>query len=77
MGRIDQHVDVLGKEIVRKPVGAAEAADPHRNRLGGRRGGAAGERKRHAQVGAAGEPLGQLPRLDRAAEYENLSHAAR
>ena len=77
MGGVDQRVDALGGEIGRKAVGAAEAADPHRHRLGGRRGRAARQRKRYLEIGTARETPGQLPRLAGAAEYENVPHAAR
>ena len=77
MGGVDQHLDVLRGEISRQPLGAAEAADPHRNRLGGRVGRAAGQRKRYLEIGPAREAPGQLPRLARAAEDENIPHAVR
>ena len=74
---IDQNLDVLRGEISRKPLGAAEAADSHRNRLRGRAGRAAGQRKRYSNAGAIREASGQLPCFAGAAEYENVPHAAR
>ena len=64
MGSIDQHLDVLRGEISRQPLGAAEAADPHRNRLGGRAGRAAGQRKYYLEigVGSRGVPPVGAPR---------------
>ena len=77
MGSVDQHLDVLRGKISRQPPGAAEAADPHWNRLDGRAGRAAGQRKYYLEVGSASETARQLARLARAAEYENIPHAAR
>ena len=77
MGGVDQRVDPFSAQIIAETCNAAEAAEPHRNGLRRRRRGAAGERQRHRKIGAAGQPPGQLPRLDRAAENENPSHAAR
>ena len=74
MGRVDQYVDVLVGEMGREPIDAAEAADPHRNRLGGRMGGAARQRKRYLEIATVRETPGQLPRLAGAAEYENMPH---
>ena len=77
MGSIDQHLDILRGEISRQPLGTAEAADSHRNRLVGRVGRAAGQRKYYLEVGSAREASRQLARLARATEYENIPHAAR
>ena len=77
MGRIDQHVDTLIGEIGREPIGAAESADPHRNRLGGRVGRAARQRKRYLEIATVREASGQLPRLAGAAQYENMPHVTR
>ena len=77
MGGIDQHVDTLGGEIGRQPLDAAEAADTHRDRLGGGLGRAARQRKRYVEIGSVREEPGQLPRLARAAEDENIPHAVR
>ena len=75
MRGVDQGIDALADEICGETVGAAEAADAHRHRLRGGRGGAAGERQRHGEVGAAGEASGQLPRFRGAAENEDACHA--
>jgi len=48
-----------------------------RNRLGGRVGGAARERKRYLEVATIRQTPGQLPRLAGAAEYENMPHVIR
>ena len=77
MGRVDQHVDVLVGEIGREPIGAAEAADPDRNRLGGRAGRAARQRKRYLEIATVRQTPGQLPRLAGAAEDENVPHVTR
>ena len=77
MSRVDQHVDVLVGEIGREAVGAAETADPHRNRLGRRVGRAARQRKRYLEIATVRETPGQLPRLAGAAEYENMPHVIR
>lgn len=76
MGGIDHHIDVLYREVVGQAFDAAKSADPHRHRLRGGLGGAAGKRQRHAEIVTVREPSGQLPCLDRASEYENMSHAA-
>ena len=77
MGGIDQHVDTLGGEIGRQALDAAEAADTDRDRLGGGLGRAARQRKRYVEIGSVREEPGQLPRLARAAEDENIPHAVR
>ena len=74
---VDQHVDLFRNEIGRQAFGAAKATDPHRNRLGGRMGGAAGQRKRYLEIGPVRETPGQLPRLAGAAQDENILHAVR
>ena len=77
MGGIDQHVDALALQISGQPLGAAEAADPHRNRLRGRLGRAAGQRKRYLEIRPFRQQARQLPRFRRAAEYENMPHVVR
>ena len=74
MRGVDQRVDAFGLEIGGESLRAAEAADPHRNRLRRGRGGAARKRQGHLQVGALAQQSGQVPRFRRAAEYENLTH---
>lgn len=74
MGGINQHVDALRGQIVREAVGAAETANPHWHRLGGRMRRAAGKRKRYLKIGSPREAAGQLPRLVGAAEYEYMPH---
>ena len=77
MGRVDQEVDRLRMEPASEACRAAEAADPHRNRLRRRCGGAAGERQRHREIGTLREALRQEPRLRGAAENEDAFHVAR
>ena len=76
MGSVDEDVDAFGREIVGKPLGAAEPAGPHRHGLSRRRGGAACERDRDGQVGAIGEAFRKPSRLRRATEDEDASHVA-
>ena len=77
MGRIDQQVDGLGREIDPKPRRAAKTAGAHRHGL--RRGieRAAGERQRDGKIGPAGKPAREAARLGRATQYEDafLVHA--
>jgi hypothetical protein len=51
MGRIDHGVDALGLEISGKTLGAAEAADPLRDRRRRRLRGCAGEREERRDAG--------------------------
>ncbi len=74
MRRIDQGVDACNSEIIGKPLGAAETAGAHRDRLRRGCGGAPGERERHGEVRARGKPRRKPPRLRRAAENEDASH---
>ena len=76
MRRIDQHVDRLRREERGEAFGAAEAADPHRDRLRGWCRGAAGKRQRYREVGARGEALREASRLRGAAENEDAFHGA-
>ena len=61
----------LAREIVRKPLGAAESAAADRNRQRNRGGSAPGKRQRNIEAGAPSKPLGQAARFGRAAEYED------
>jgi hypothetical protein len=76
MCRIDQDIDILPREMIRQAFRTAEAADPYRDRMGCRRGGAARERKRHDQIAAIRQALRELPRLRGAAEDEDAFHVA-
>jgi hypothetical protein len=71
MRRVDESVDSLIAEIIRKAFSAAKAADPHRNRLQCRCRSAAGQRQRDRETSPRGEASGKLPRLRRAAENED------
>jgi hypothetical protein len=75
MGCVDQHFDALYGKVGGEAFDAAKSADPHRHRLRAGPGGPAGERQRYAKISAARQPFGQLPRFDRASEYENMPHA--
>ena len=44
VGRVDERLDPLGREIGGEALGAAEAADPHGNAVIGHRFGTSGER---------------------------------
>ena len=70
---IHQHVDAFLLETGCKPVDAAEAADPRRQRLRSGRFGAPGERHRRLDIGATGEHPRKRRRLAGAAENQ---HAA-
>ena len=72
--RIDQDVDALGGEIFGEPLAAAEAADPQRDALRRRRGGAAGERQRHREIVAARELLRKLTGFRGTAEDKDTLH---
>jgi len=72
--RVDESVDVLVGEVTCKAFDSAEAADPHRYGLRGRRRGAPGERDGYGKIGASGETLRQAPRFRSAAENEDASH---
>ena len=70
---VNECIDPLAHEIIRKTRGAAKAAAANRNRLAHRRGGAAGERHGDFKVGAARQPLRQYPRLRGAAKNKDFS----
>ena len=76
MRRVDQDVDALADEVVRKPCGAAEAAAANRHALARGRSGAAGQRKRDIKVAAPSQAFGQQPRFRGAAKNEDAWHAA-
>jgi hypothetical protein len=76
MRGVDQRIDALGGEMIREGFRAAKAADAKRYGMGQRRSRAAGERQRHIEFGAYGEPFGQMPRFGGAAENEDFGHAA-
>ena len=76
MRGVDQRVDALADQIVREACGAAKTAAADRHRLARGRGGAAGERQRDLEVGAACQPLREHPRLRGAAENEDAWHVA-
>ena len=69
---VDQHVDPLGGEIIRQTLGAAEAADAHRNRLGGRCAVRPASDSVTLRSATAGERR-PAPRLGGAAEDQNVS----
>lgn len=71
MGCVDEHVDMLGAEVLHKPLGAAEAADAYRYRHGQRRISASGERERKLKT-AVSEPLAEQSCFCRAAENEDV-----
>ena len=74
---IDERVDMFSREIAGQSCRAAKAADPHGNRLGCRRAGAAGEREHSLDIRAICQQSRELPCFRRAAEYENVLHAIR
>jgi hypothetical protein len=76
MGGGDQNIDALTPEIIRKTGGTAETATAHRNGLARRRRRPPGERQRHLERGAGGEPRCQQSRFGRAAENKDARHAA-
>ena len=76
MRRIDERVDPFCQHISREPLGAAEAADPHRYGKGRWRRRAPGKRQCHRKVATAAQALRQLPRFPRTAENES-THDAR
>jgi len=75
MRRIDENIDFLVEEIIRQALGAAETADPHRNRLQCGSSRAAREGEGDSQIGPPGQAFGELPRLHSTAENED-SHVA-
>ena len=77
VGGVDDQVDPLVPEPGDQPGHAAEAADPDLARRQPRVADPAGEGADQRQVRAAGEPGGQLPRLRRAPEQEQLHRRGR
>jgi hypothetical protein len=73
MGGIDQHVDILGREMGGKAVDAAEAADPDRHRMRYDVPDPAGERNGDVKVRVSGQPFRQFAGLGRAAKNEDAS----
>lgn len=76
MGRIDQPIDMLFAQIGREPLRAAEASDPHRNWLRGRRKGPPGKRQGDRKIITAGQPAGQTPGFQSTAENKDALHVA-
>ena len=76
MRGIDQRLNALAGQIIGKPFGTAETADPHRNGLRRGRSSAAGEGEGHGKAGMRGQAFGQAPRLRCATENEDASHVA-
>lgn len=76
MRRVDENIDFLVDEIVGEASSATKSANPHRNGLRRRRGGAAREREHHSEVRTRGQPLGELTRFRDTAENED-SHVSR
>ena len=76
MGGIDQRIDPLRAQIVRKSSGPAEATDAHRHGLRGGPGGAPGERDREGKIGARCQAFAQLAGFAGATEDEEAWHAA-
>ena len=75
MRGVDQGVDTLRGEIIGEAGGAAKAADADRHGVRNRRSGAAGERQRHVEIAAFGEPFAEQARFGGAAENEDAWHA--
>jgi hypothetical protein len=70
MSRVNHRIDALGREIGAEAGGAAEAADPERNRRRRGIGGRARKREDRLNLGLAGDPPRERARLRRAAENE-------
>jgi len=68
MRDVNQRVDLVRRQIIGQPGGAAKAARPRRHGKPDWQRGAAGKRKRDGNIGTRREPLGQFPRFGRAAE---------
>jgi hypothetical protein len=78
MSGINQCADLLLAHILDEPGDPAEAAAPHRYRLGQRRGSASGQRQGCLQVGAGRHCLRELARLRGASKNKDaFSHVAR
>ncbi len=70
MGRVDNGVDALAGEKRRQAFGAAEAADPSRDRRWSGIGGRARQRQDGRNIGLVGDSSRERARLRRAAENE-------
>jgi hypothetical protein len=78
MRRINQCIDLIVEQILRKAGDPAEPAAAHRYYLSQRRGGAARQRQGYRDVGTVREVLPELPGLRRPSKNEDVfSHAAR
>ena len=77
MRGVDQRIDPLAQQIIRKAGDAAETADANRHRLTRGRSGAAGERQRNVEVTAARQLFRQQPRFGGSSENENLCEVFR
>ena len=71
---VNERIDALTPEIIRKSRRAAEAAAANRHALFGGRCGAAGKRQRNVECGALGKLPGQQPRIASAAENKDAWH---
>lgn len=69
MGCVNKDSNLLGADVGSQPLGPAESTDPHRHALGGRRARAASQRQ--GDVAQGGETACELPRLGRAAQYQD------
>ena len=74
MRGVDQKADLIVLHPARQPLRPAKATASHRHGHGYGRTGAARQRKRDVQVLAAREPLGQLARLCRTAQNQDVVH---
>ena len=74
MRGVDQSIHALGGKMRGQALGPAETADPHRDGMRNRRGGAAGERQGHVKPVAPREALAQQARLRGAAKNQDAWH---
>jgi hypothetical protein len=77
MSGVDQYVDALGGEELRKPFAAPETTDTDRHALGRWCRSTTRERKRHRDVVATRELLGKLTCLGRTTEDKDTLHDLR
>lgn len=75
MSGVDQQVDALIAQKLRKAFDTAEASDTQASRLSQRAGGAPRQRQGHVEVAARNETFGKLARLAGAAEYQDRGDA--
>ena len=73
---IDQRINAFRPKIIGQALRATKAADADRHGMRNGRARTPSERQRHVKATALGKPFRQLPGFRRAAEDENLSHAA-